>query len=77
VDYIIIQEIENQYGKEVASDYVDGSIEGGFYRNTLACASSESLGLGICQCVNHETFVTEPIAPQEVLELAKKQKSTA
>lgn len=77
IDYLVIEEIENQFGREIASDYIDGSIEGGFYRNTLACASSESLGLGICQCVNHETFVTEPISAQEVLELAKKQKSTA
>lgn len=76
VDYIIIQEIENQFGREIASDYVDGSIEGGFYRHRLVCASSELLGLGICQCVNHETFDTEPISAQEVLELAKKQKST-
>jgi len=75
-NYLVIQEIENQFGREIASDYIDGSIEGGFYRNTLACASSESLGLGICQCVNHETFDTEPISAQEVLELAKKQKST-
>ncbi|MGR6115696.1 hypothetical protein ACTHHL_03780 [Aeribacillus composti] len=76
LNYLVIQETENQYGKEIASDYIDGSIEGGFYRNTLACASSESLGLGICQCVNHKTFDTEPISAQEVLELAKKQKST-
>lgn len=75
-NYLVIQEIENQFGREIASEYIDGSVEGGFYRHKLVCASSESLGLGICQCVNHETFDTEPISAQEVLELAKKQKST-
>lgn len=68
---ILLDEAVNQFGENVARQYIHGTVERGFTLYTLRCYSSESLGMGICQCVNHPTYREEPISLADVLEIAK------
>lgn len=71
---LVLEEKENQFGKSIATDYISGSVEEGFWRNILFCYSAESVGMGICQCINHPTYEREPIPIKDVLELSKTMK---
>ena len=46
---------------------------GKFWQQRVACFSSQSLGLGICQCMNHPTYKIKSLSLADVLEIAKEK----
>jgi len=67
---LILDEVQNQDGEMIVTEEIFYD-EGLFYHRTLACHGSSWLGLGTCQCVNHDWYDDLPVPAKKVLELAK------
>lgn len=67
----ILDEEENQFGERVVMTEITGSIEEGFFLYNVTCPSSSWLGLGTCQCVNHDSFSITPISYKDVIKIVK------
>lgn len=72
---LILERTENQFGEMVATDYIEGTIEGGFVRRWITCWSSEQYGFGICQCQSHHPFSEQAISAEEVLAILKEKRA--
>src|SRR5690606_6736769 len=70
-DGYVLDKTENQYGEKVIMTEITGSIEEGFFLYNVTCPSTSWLGLGICQCVNHDYFSITPISYKDVIKIVK------
>lgn len=67
----VLDKTENQYGEKVIMTEITGSIEEGFFLYNVTCLSTSWLGLGTCQCVNHDYFSITPISFKDVIEIVQ------
>ena len=65
---ITLEQAENQFGETITTKY----IEHGGELVYLDCWSASSVGMGICNCVNHPTWRSKKLSAKEILEIAKK-----
>lgn len=68
---LVLEWLENQDDEMVPSKEIYFH-EGEFYLRTLECWGSSWLGLGICQCVNHDWYSDVPVTEEKVLKLIEK-----
>ena len=64
---ITLEQAENQFGETITTKY----IEHGGELVYLNCWSASSVGMGICNCVNHPTWKSKKLSAKETLELIK------
>ena len=62
-----LEAAENQFGETITTKY----IEHGGELVYLDCWSASSVGMGICNCVNHPTWRSKKLSAKEILEIAK------
>lgn len=69
---LVLSTITNQYGEEIADSELYINSEGLFEVWQINCYSSNSYGLGICNCVSHPASESFWISPEEALNYIKK-----
>lgn len=69
---LVLSTITNQYGEEIADSELYINSEGLFELWQINCYSSNSYGLGTCNCVSHPASNSCWISPEEALEHIKK-----
>lgn len=64
-----VETITNQKGDEIINKAVSFiPQEKIFYFERLNCLSSKNIDNGICQCINHETYLTDVMNIEEAIE---------
>lgn len=71
---LVLEYGENQFGERIVLAEVRGNREYGFELYVVTCHSTTWLGLGICQCNNHEYYELYPISAKKVLALVKQKR---
>lgn len=69
---LVLSTITNQYGEEIADSELYINSEGLFELWEINCYSSNSYGLGTCNCVSHPASESFWISPEAALEHIKK-----
>jgi len=69
---LVLDTITNQYGEEIPESELYINSEGLFEYWHISCYSSNSYGLGICNCVSHPASESFWISPEEALDYIKK-----
>lgn len=69
---LVLDTITNQYGEEIPESELYINSEGLFEYWQINCYSSNSYGLGTCNCVSHPASVSFWISPEEALNYIKK-----
>lgn len=69
---LVLSTITNQYGEEIADSELYINSEGLFELWRINCYSSNSYGLGTCNCVSHPASESFWISPEEALDYIKK-----
>lgn len=69
---LILDTITNQYGEEIPESELYINSEGLFEYWHISCYSSNSYGLGTCNCVSHPASESFWISPEEALDYIKK-----
>ena len=64
---MMLEQTKNQFGETITTKY----IEHGGELVYLDCWSASSVGMGICNCVNHPTWRSKKLSAKEILEIAK------
>lgn len=73
---LVLETMENNYGEEVAIDFIEFYFRKNvFVRMGINCYSSSELGLGTCLCCSHDPYLKTYITPGEVLKELKKKPS--
>jgi hypothetical protein len=62
---LVLNSVENQFGGIIATRTLF-IVDGIFMLEELNCNSSNSLGLGTCNCVSHPTYTTRLLTSSEV-----------
>lgn len=69
---LVLSTITNQYGEEIVNSELYINSEGLFELWQINCYSSNSYGLGTCNCVSHPASESFWISPEEALQHIKK-----
>src|SRR5690606_37830803 len=68
INGMMLEQTKNQFGETITTKYIE---HGGNELVYLNCWSASSVGMGICNCVNHPTWRSKKLSAKEILEIAK------
>lgn len=63
---VVLSTRTNQYGEEI-DDFTVKLVDGDIYFRQIGCLSSESLGMGNCQCISHDPIDEYWVAPKNAI----------